>query len=98
MVEVTAESLVIPKLVRPTEPVTEPVVITGIRGDIDDSGEVDIVDVTVLQRCLVDLITPDAGMIARGDVDGNGDLESIDATYIQRFLVNINPYKIGQSL
>ena len=98
LVEVTAESLVIPKLVRPTEPVTEPVVITGIRGDIDDSGEVDIVDVTVLQRCLVDIITPDAGMIARGDVDGNGDLESIDATYIQRFLVNINPYKIGQSL
>ncbi len=94
LVEVQQADLVIPKLVRPTDPV----VVTGIRGDADNSGYVDVIDVTVIQRALSNIIQADDAMRARGDVDGNKELESIDATLIQRYLVGLNPYNIGQPL
>ena len=72
--------------------------VTGIRGDVDNSGEVDIVDVTVLQRVLAQIIPQQAGMLERGDVDSNSELDSVDCTLIQRYLVKLNPYHIGEAL
>ncbi len=88
--EVTAASLVIPKL---------PVVREGILGDFDNSGEVDIIDVVLIQRAAIKLVAPDSGMVLRGDVNGDGELNSVDATLIQRYLVGLSAvYAIGEQI
>lgn len=65
-------------------------------GDFDDSGKVDILDATLIQRRLAEYSDPygDSGAI-RGDADGGG-LTILDATVIQRFLAEYTtPYPIG---
>ena len=77
----------------PTDPPeTEPpvVVTTAVLGDADGSGEVDILDVTLIQRVLVNITPGNKDIIARGDVDKNGSLETIDATRIQRYLLALD--------
>ena len=55
-------------------------------GDVDDSGEVDIIDATVLQRYFCDFITLDDEHLQRGDYDCNGETEISDVTMLQRYL------------
>jgi len=70
-----------------------------LNGDANGDEDVNIVDVTVIQRLLVESIPDNDEMIrVRGDVDKNG-LEIIDATHIQRYLASYgNPYQIGKTL
>ena len=83
-------------VVLPTEAPTEAPtdapqpIVEGKCGDVDGSGEVDIVDVTFIQRILADIINATPAMRIRGDVDKNGELDIVDGTYIQRYLVGIN--------
>ncbi len=58
-------------------------------GDIDDSGEVDVLDVTVLQRFLCELIQLDEEHEKRGDYDASGDTDIPDATMLQRYLADM---------
>lgn len=69
-----------------------------IIGDADGDGEITIIDVTKIQRCLAGLLTDEDNMIAlRGDSNGDG-LDSTDATFIQRFLIGLRvPTRIGES-
>ncbi len=79
-------------VVLPTEAPTEAPqpIVEGKCGDVDGSGEVDIVDVTFIQRILADIINATPAMRIRGDVDKSGELDIVDGTYIQRYLVGIN--------
>ena len=58
-------------------------------GDVDNDEDVNIIDVTMIQRFDAHIIPLDEMAQYRGDVDADGDLTIIDATLIQRYLVNI---------
>lgn len=74
----------------PTEKPTEkPSEYIGVIGDIDSSEEIDIVDVTVIQRVDLGIVTADAKMKALGDVNTDGSVDIIDATMVQRWLLDI---------
>ena len=67
-------------------------------GDADGNGEVDSIDVTVLQRYSADMEYPISGL-ETADVDGDGETTIIDATYIQRYLAEMDtPYRIGEAV
>ena len=60
------------------------------KGDVDLDGEVTIIDATVIQRVLVEMIEDTDGHILRyGDIDGDG-LSIMDVTFIQRYLAQMN--------
>ena len=59
-------------------------------GDVDLDGEVTILDATVIQRVLVEMIEDSDGHILRyGDIDGGG-LSIMDVTFIQRYLAQMD--------
>lgn len=63
-------------------------------GDTDKDGYVTIIDVTAIQRVLVEIKVPVFDEAA-ADVDGDGDITIDDATWIRRALVGIKtPYDI----
>ena len=61
----------------------------GRMGDVDLDGEVSIMDVTMIQRYLVDVdeLNPIQQLLA--DTDGDGAVGIVDATCIQRWLVSM---------
>ena len=66
-------------------------------GDTSNDGIVTIIDVTMIQRHLIQLVTIDDESTAAGDVDGNGILEIDDATLIQKWIAKMDvPYAIGE--
>jgi len=67
-------------------------------GDADNNNEVEIIDATIIQRILSDMITdPDGSITHRADVDRSGDLDIIDVTWIQRYNAGMDvPYRIGE--
>ena len=82
--EVTWDEIRIPKL--------QPAV-TGKLGDVNNDGEVDIVDVTIIQRIDAGMklptgLDPEIAAIL-GDVDKDGEVTVLDATIIQRWLVGL---------
>lgn len=69
-----------------------------ILGDVDDDGEVTVVDATYIQRKATRVKIPltDEEML-HGDVDGDGEVTVLDATYIQRYATRVKvPYPIGE--
>ena len=76
--EVTAESLVIPS--------------KFVRGDVNKDGVFDALDVTVLQRKLVEYEVETYNEVA-ADVDGDGTVDVIDVTLMQRVLANITTWE-----
>ena len=76
-----------------TEPYEEPVTL----GDADGDGEVTIIDVTTIQRKLINIPVSSFNEVA-ADADIDGELTIIDATWIQRHLAGFNiPYPIGKT-
>ena len=69
------------------------------RGDANNDGVVDVMDVTLIQRALVGLPVQDDGcMELRAAVTGN-NLSIIDATVIQRYLAQMgNPYELDEKV
>ena len=67
-------------------------------GDTDDSGDVDVVDATWIQRYAAYMnVAPVEDTLMQGDVDGDGDPSVVDATFIMRSCVGIStPYDIGE--
>ncbi len=72
----------------PTQPATpdEP---KPVHGDANRDGKLDIVDATVIQRYLAQLITEDAIDLDAAKVTGRSTVSIIDATRIQKFLAGI---------
>ena len=71
-----------------------------ILGDADNSGNVDIVDATFIQRFVNHVEVPiEADVLMHGDVDGNGELDAVDVTFIMRHIVRVaTPYPIGEEV
>ena len=69
-------------------------------GDADGSGEIEITDVSLIQRAIADMeVFVSQEILMRGDVDRSGELEITDATVIQRRLADIAvPYDVGGSI
>lgn len=72
----------------PSDPAiqTEPKII--ILGDVDDDGEVTIIDATAIQRHLASIPTASYNEKA-ADADGDGSVTILDATAIQRHLAQL---------
>lgn len=69
-----------------------------ICGDADGDGEITIIDVTTIQRHLVDMIQLSDERLLAADVSGDG-IDITDATWIQRWLVSIPVnYPIGEKI
>ena len=66
-----------------------PEVFLAPNGDLDDSGRVDIVDVTVLQRHVTDIKHLDDEHLARADYDLDGKVDIVDTLTLQRFTVDL---------
>lgn len=64
-------------------------------GDVDMNDEVDIIDVTVIQRCLVKLRELSPMQLMLADVDNSGDVDVTDATLLQRYLCHFNVELVG---
>ena len=60
-------------------------------GDINQDGNVDIKDATLIQMYLVNFVVLSDEQKYVADVDGDGDINIIDATEIQRYIVQIIP-------
>jgi len=58
-------------------------------GDVDRNGQVNILDVTEIQKKLARLTTFDEEQTALADVDGNGIVSIKDVTYVQMYIVKI---------
>jgi hypothetical protein len=70
-------------------------VINVIYGDVNDDGLVDLMDVLMLRRYLVN-IDPDTGLSsievgAGADANGDGTVDLMDVLMLRRYLVNIDP-------
>lgn len=82
----------------PEEPTAAPTDPPRLLGDADTDGDVTVLDVTTVQRHLVDIAVP-AFDEAAADADRDGDVTIIDATCIQRWLVGIPvPTAIGDPI
>ena len=57
-----------------------------VLGDANNDGEVDINDVTHIQKILAHITEKDDKALLQGDVDGNGVLSIRDVTYIQMYV------------
>ena len=71
-----------------------------ILGDVDGSGEADIIDASFVQRYSTGVaVVFKKSEIKRGDVDRDGETDVSDATFIQRYATNIRvPYPIGETV
>lgn len=97
----TATEATVPTETAATEPATT-APVSYILGDVDNSGNVDIVDATFAQRYATHADIPADildGMVLRGDVDDTGELDSADVTLIMRHLIRVKtPYPIGETV
>ena len=55
-------------------------------GDTNLDGKVDIIDATLIQSHLAEIITFSEEQMALADTDGNGVVDITDATYLQMYL------------
>lgn len=70
-----------------------------ILGDADGDGKVTILDVSWIQRLLVDMEVPETFSETAADVDADGEISIIDATWIQRWLSGMKtPHSIGEEI
>lgn len=66
-------------------------------GDADNSGDLDVIDATFVQRYSIGATITCEDTILHADVDRDGDISSIDATFILRHLIHIPVnYPIGE--
>ena len=69
-----------------------------IYGDADLDSTVSIIDVTLLQRYLAELVTFTEDQMTVSDVDNSENVDSVDATKIQRYLakMKVKGSRVGQ--
>lgn len=64
----------------------------AIIGDVDDDGHITIIDATMIQRHLANLVTLDDRALTSADADGDFEITIIDATTIQRYIARLIGY------
>ncbi len=82
-----------------TEPTSAPTVVPGatyVIGDADGNGEVNVLDATLIQKFVADIVDTIDEVAA--EIDKDGAVTVMDATAIQRFLAELgNPYNINST-
>lgn len=70
-----------------------------LKGDADNNGVVNIMDVTAIQRIVAEMEPASDDKIMRANVIEKDELNISDATAIQRFLAEFgNPYSIAEKV
>lgn len=70
-----------------------------VLGDVNDDGDINIGDVTELQRHLAELIKLNRSALLKADANQDGEVNISDATALQMFLAEYEvPYPIGESV
>ena len=64
--------------------ITVEVAVSGIMGDVNGDGIVDIADALMISRYDVELVTLNKNQLALGDITGDGSVDIADALYISR--------------
>ncbi len=81
---------------QPTQSSTE---VIGIYGDANVDGNIDIKDVTLIQKSLVELDVISSKGIALADVDNDNTIKIKDAAYIQKYILGMsNVANVGTNL
>ena len=66
-------------------------------GDTNLDGNINIRDVTAIQRHLVELETFNDEQIALADTNGDGEINIADATHLQMYLAEFDNIVLGKS-
>ena len=75
----------------PTQPPTQaPVYFTYRVGDADLDGTISVIDATLIQKKLAQLVTFNEKQMISGDTDEDKVISVLDATYIQKFLASMS--------
>lgn len=74
---------------------TGPASAAGVCGDLDRSGSVNILDITINLQISVGLTDPTAEQLRLGDLDGSGDIDVGDAIKGLQHIVGIVPNLAG---
>lgn len=85
--EIQTETPTVPTTEKPTEsdiPAPE-----RKYGDVDNDGDITIVDTSFIQRHLAGIDLFDEVQLKYGDVDDDGEVTIVDGTYIQRWLAGL---------
>lgn len=64
-------------------------------GDVNLDGEIDINDVTAIQRYIAKLDTLSAKQLIAADADGDGGIDIIDATHLQKYITGLYGVVLG---
>ena len=71
----------------------------GILGDVNSDGEVNVMDATLIQKSVVNMITLTDDENIRADVNGDSKVNIKDATAIKKFVVKLETdYPIGEKI
>ena len=83
---------IVPEPTEPTLPSqpepTEPGDVT-LKGDANSDGEVTVIDATLVQQVVAQIVSQDKAHFANSDVNGDSALTVLDATLIQRFVAKL---------
>lgn len=68
---------------------TEGHAVSGVRGDVNGDGKLNIMDVLLAQRSILGLGKLDADETARGDMNGNGKIDILDVLLMQKKILGL---------
>ena len=73
--------------------------VTGLLGDADTNGTVNVKDATAIQKHLADIQKLSETGVVLADVDGNSNVNIKDATAIQKYVAGMNTgFNIGEEI
>lgn len=76
--------------VDPTEPTTTPTeVVDGKKGDVNDSGEVDIMDVILVNKAILGKEELNEKQVSLGDINNDNKVDPTDSLAIMKFIVGL---------
>lgn len=65
------------------------VTVNPFLGDANCNGDIDIDDITLIQKYIADIVTIDDTQLKYADVDSDGGITVLDATLIQKYIAGI---------
>ncbi|WP_037291649.1 alpha/beta hydrolase-fold protein, partial [Ruminococcus flavefaciens] len=73
----------------PTDP-TNPTINTGIRGDVNEDGVIDSLDMIALRRGIIKIMSGGGIAPPNSDINGDGDVSVADLVALKRFILGID--------
>ncbi len=73
----------------PLDPPSDPDIDKPLLGDVTGDGKINVIDATMLQKHIANMVVLSEEELARGDVNSDGNSNVLDATLIQKKIANI---------